>query len=217
MTVEIWSDVVCPFCFIGKKRFEQALSQFENKEEVKVVWKSFQLNPQAITNPNASVLEDLAKSKGWTMDYTLKTTEYVVQMAKGEGLNFDFQKAVVANSFNAHRLLQFAKTLGAGTEVKESLLKAYFEEGKNIDDAGTLKQIGLEHGLPETQLNDLFENAELFSEAVNNDINEARQLGISGVPFFVINRKYGISGAQKTSLMLETLQNAYQEISVQQG
>ncbi len=211
MTVEIWSDVVCPFCFIGKRRFEQALARFDGNVAINVVWKSFQLNPGAVTNPGINVLDDLARTKGWTKDYTLKTTEYVVQMAKGEGLNFNFEKAVVANTFNAHRLLQLAKSNGLGEQVKENLLHAYFEQGKNVDDAATLIHMGVEAGLHKPEVARLFENTGLFADAVRADLNEARQLGISGVPFFVINRKYALSGAQPVSVMLETLQKASQD------
>lgn len=216
MVVEIWSDVMCPFCYIGKRRFEKALAQFSFKDEVEVIWKSFQLNPNLKTTPNVNAISHLANTKGWSHDYAMNATRQVSEMAKNVGLQFKFDKAVVANSFNAHRLLQFAKTKGKGAQLKESLLKAYFTEGKNIDDAETLAQLAVESGLNLHEVNSIITNANAFANEVNFDLNEAKTLGISGVPFFVIDRKFGISGAQETSVFLEALQHAHSKASKQE-
>ena len=129
--VEIWSDVMCPFCYIGKRKFESALAQFKDKDKVEIVWKSFQLNPNQITDPSKSTVQYLAETKGWSMDYTRSTIQHVTGMAESVGLHYDFDKAVVANSFDAHRLIQFAKSKGKGDAAEERLFKAYFTEGKN--------------------------------------------------------------------------------------
>ena len=133
MKVEIWSDVMCPFCYIGKRRFEAALLKFEHKDEVEIIWKSFQLNPHMKTDPEKNINQYLAEIKGWTLDQAESMNERVTQMAKAEGLHYDFDKAIVANSFDAHRLIQLAKTHNKGDEAEERLFKAYFSEGKNTE------------------------------------------------------------------------------------
>jgi predicted DsbA family dithiol-disulfide isomerase len=211
MKIEIWSDIVCPFCYIGKRRLEEALANFEHADQVEVIWKSFQLNPNQVTNPNMSVVEDLAQKKGWTLQYASDASESVADMAAEEGLFYDFEKAIPANTFNAHRLLQFAKTKDLGSELKEALLRAYFIEGKNVDDAETLTDIAAACGLPMDETQRIITDASAFREAVLQDIGEAATLGISGVPFFVFNRKYGISGAQPLSVFTDTLQKVWNE------
>ncbi len=211
MKVEIWSDVMCPFCYIGKRRFEKALQNFDHKDDIEVVWKSFQLNPQAITNPDVSVTEDLATKKGWTIEHAREMSDYVSKMAAGEGLHYDFDKAVSANSFNAHRLLQFAKTQGKGDALKEALLYAYFTDGKNTDDTATLLELGLKAGLEKAEVETVLHDPSSFADAVEYDIEEAQKLGINGVPFFVLDRKYGISGAQEVSVFEQNLAKAYED------
>ena len=202
---------MCPFCYIGKRRFEKALANFEHKNDIEVVWKSFQLDPNTVTNPEVSVTEELARKKGWTMEHTREMSTYVTNMAEGEGLHYDFDKAVVANSFNAHRLLQFAKTQGKGDALKEALLYAYFTDGKNTDDTETLLELGLKAGLQKKEVEKVLADQSQFAEAVNNDVAEAQQLRISGVPFFVLDRKYGISGAQELSVFEENIAKAHEE------
>jgi predicted DsbA family dithiol-disulfide isomerase len=204
MEIEIWSDVMCPFCYIGKRRFEHALQQFAHKNEVKITWKSFQLDPEMKTNPGKSVNEYLAERKGWTIDYARQAHERVTSMAKEVGLHYDFDKAIVANSFDAHRLTHFAKMQGVQDQVEEKLFSAYFTHGKNIADHDVLAEIGSQAGLDPSEIKKMLES-DLHREDVDQDIYEAYQLGISAVPNFVIDRKYGISGAQPTEVFLETL------------
>ncbi len=211
MKVEIWSDVVCPFCYIGKRKFEEALANFDHANQIEVVWKSFQLDPSQKSNPNISVMEELASKKGWTLEYASDVSESVTDMAAEEGLQFDFSKAVVANTFNAHRLLQFAKTQGKGSALKELLLSGYFTEGKNIDDAATLIELGVLIGLDKTETEKVVDDKMLFAKDVSANIAEARELGINGVPFFVLDRKYGISGAQETKVFTKSLEKAFAE------
>lgn len=210
MTVEIWSDIMCPWCYIGKRRLERALDQFEHKGDVEITWKSFQLNPQMKTEPGKSINEYLAENKGWTLDHAKSMNDHVTQLAWEVGLAYDFDKAVVANSFDAHRLIQMAKSQGLGGNAEERLFKAYFTEGKNIADHAILVQLGIETGLEKNKVLEMLEGG-AFAGEVRNDIYEAQTLGVRGVPFFVIDRKYGISGAQSVEVFLDTLQKAYQE------
>ena len=204
MKIEIWSDVMCPFCYIGKRRFENALAQFENKDEVEIVWRSFQLNPALQTDPSKNTIEHLAESKGWDMEYTRKTTDYVVNMAKELGLNYDFEKAIVANSFKAHRLLHLAKQNQVQNECEEKLFEAYFIHGKNIDDNEVLLELGLSLGIDLDAILDML-SSDAYAADVESDIYKARQIGVQGVPFFVFDNKYAISGAQQSETFLAAL------------
>jgi predicted DsbA family dithiol-disulfide isomerase len=210
MKIEIWSDVMCPFCYIGKRKFEAALEQFENKANVEVVWKSFQLNPDMKTDPAKNITEYLAEIKGWSIQQAKEMNAHVTNMAKEVGLHYDFDKAIVANSFDAHRLIQLAKKHGKGDEAEEQLFKAYFTEGKNTDDHSTLIEIGISIGLNEIEVKQVLASDQ-FADDVRKDIIEAQQIGVRGVPFFVVDRKYGVSGAQPTEVFLETLTKAWAE------
>lgn len=212
MKIEIWSDVVCPFCYIGKRKLEKALERFPQKDKVEIEWKSFQLNPDQKTNPNISTLEHLAESKGWTMAQTREITSNVVNMAAAQGLEFDFEKAVVANTKNAHRLIHLAKEFGKGDAMKERLLSAYFSEGKNVDDFSTLTSLGMEVGIDGEKIKVMLESDQ-FENAVDQDIYESRQIGVRGVPFFVLDRKFGISGAQSDEVFDQTLEKAWTEFA----
>lgn len=204
MKIEIWSDVMCPFCYIGKRRFEEALSQFDAAANVEITWKSFQLNPTLKTDPSISIHQYLANAKGWDLEYAQQVNQQVTEMAEGVGLTYNFDRAVVANSFDAHRLVQLAKQHGLGNAAEEALFKAYFTEGKNIADHETLISLGTEIGLPGDEIAQMLKS-DAFREAVRADIDEAQALGIRGVPFFVIDRKYAVSGAQPTETFLQAL------------
>jgi len=210
MKVEIWSDVMCPFCYIGKRRFEQALQHFGHQDEIEVEWKSFQLNPNMVTNPAISIDQYLADIKGFSIDHARQLNAHVTQMAAEEGLTYNFDHSVVANSFNAHRYSHFAKLHGKGIEAEEQLFKAYFTDGKNIDDPDTLVELGSAIGLNPDEVRQTIESDD-FADDVKQDIAEAQHLGIQGVPFFVMNNKYGVSGAQAVPVFEQTLQKAYAE------
>jgi predicted DsbA family dithiol-disulfide isomerase len=210
MKVEIWSDVMCPFCYIGKRKFEKALAQFTAAETVEVVWKSFQLDPNLKTDPTKNTRTHLAESKGWTLEYTKGMTDHVSQMAEKQGLTFDFDRAVVANSFDAHRFSAFAKTKGLQDAAEERLFAAYFTEGRNTADMATLVELGSEIGLNPQELQAVLQS-DAFTDDVRTDIYQARQLGINGVPFFVFNEKYAVSGAQETHVFLDVLNKTYSE------
>jgi predicted DsbA family dithiol-disulfide isomerase len=210
MKVEIWSDVMCPFCYIGKRRFEEALNAFPQKDEITVEWKSFQLNPYMKTDPGININEYLAEAKGWTLDYARRMNNHVTEMAAEVGLTYDFDKAVVANSFNAHRLSHLAKKHGLGEAMEETLFKAYFTEGKNIDDSDTLTELAVSVGLDAGEVKKTLES-DAYADGVKHNIAEAQSLGIHGVPFFVLNDKYGISGAQAVPVFTQTLEKSYAE------
>ncbi len=210
MKVEIWSDVMCPFCYIGKRKFENALAQFPHKENIEVIWKSFQLDPTTVTDPALNSVEHLAHKKGWSKQQALETTAHVANIAKQVGLDFHFDKAVVANSFDAHRLSHLAKKYGKQNELEEKLFKAYFTEGKNTADHSTLLQIGKELGIDEKEITEVLNNT-TFSNEVEQDIMEAQHIGVRGVPFFVLDRKYAVSGAQESETFLGALTKAYEE------
>ena len=147
MKVEVWSDVVCPFCYIGKTHFDEALAQFAEKENIEFVWKSFQLNPNLETNLDQNLYEHLSESKGVSVEQAKGLGNHAAQMGAQSGLELNFDRSVVANSFNSHRLIHFAKVNGKQQEMKARLFKAYFTEGKNIDDTETLIALATEIGL----------------------------------------------------------------------
>lgn len=210
MDVEIWSDVMCPFCFIGKRKFEQALGQFAHKKQVNVIWKSFQLNPDMQTQPGKNTVEHLAEVKGLSLNEAARMTDHVTALAREVGLSYDFSRAVVANSWDAHRLIQLAKQHGLGDAAEERLFLAYFTEGRNTADHATLQELGVEIGLDAEAIQQMLASNQL-AEAVNQDIYEARQVGVRGVPFFVLNRRYAVSGAQQPDTFLGALNTAWSE------
>lgn len=216
MVVEIWSDVMCPFCYIGKRKFEAALATLKGKENVSVIWKSFQLAPDLITDPQKNAYDYLAEKKGMSLAEAKDISAYVTDMAQEVGLVYDFEKVVVANSFKAHRFTHFAKQFGKQDEAEEKLFEAYFTLGLNIDDSEVLLKIGSEINLDNSLLSvALSDNS--FTEEVKNDLCQARQVGVKGVPFFVFDSKYAISGAQDISVFEKTLSKTYEEWEIANG
>ena len=205
MTVEIWSDVMCPFCYIGKRHFEKALEQFEGRADVSITWKSFQLNPNAVTDPNRSVNQYLADAKGISVEQAKQMNDRVTAMAAEAGLQYDFDKAIVANSFDAHRLSHLAKREGKQDAMEERLFRAYFSEGLNTADHETLVRLAVEVELDEQVVRTMLGGTD-FADDVERDIYEAQQVGARGVPFFVFNNRYALSGAQPPQLFLQVLQ-----------
>ena len=213
MKVEIWSDVMCPFCYIGKRKFENALSKFPYKDKIEVIWKSFQLDPTTITNPKLNTIDYLAEKKGWSKHQAQETTDYVTNMARQVGLEFNFDKAVVANSLDAHRLLHLAKKYGKQNEVEEKLFRAYFTDGKNTADHFTLLQIGKELNIEEAEIMDVLNN-HAYSDEIQQDIIEGQKNGVRGVPFFLLDGKYVISGAQESEIFLQALMKSHSEFQI---
>ena len=210
IAIDIWSDIVCPFCYIGKRNFEAALEQKGLKDKVDVTWHSFELSPDTETNPDANMIEDLAARKGWTVENSRQIHQQVTETAKKAGLDYNFDIAVPANSRNAHRLLHLARKHNVQNDVKEALFKAYFTEGKNIDDEQTLTEIGRDAGLLEEDIKETLKNR-LYESEINADIQEASAIGVQGVPFFVFNRKYGVSGAQPVQSFADVFQKVSEE------
>lgn len=212
MKVDVWSDIMCPFCYIGKRHYETAIKQFPHSDQIEIVWHSFQLDPTIPmeSTKQQNVFEYLAERKGINLEHLLKMNEGVQQMAKSAGLEFNMDKAVVANSFNAHRVIQMAKTKGMGDEAEESLFRAYFIDGKDFGSRAVLAELGESIGLTDIDILEALTNDD-YSYSVNQDIQEAQNLGIRGVPFFIFNRKHAISGAQPVEVFLQTLEKSYAE------
>ena len=210
MKIDIWSDIRCPFCYIGKRKFETALQRFEQREQVEVEWHSFELDPSLETDTTVSIYDYLAKHKGMSHSRSVQMNQQVMEAAKEAGLLFNFDNLVLANSFNAHRLIQLAKTKNLGDVAEEALFKAQFIEAKNIDDDDTLIAIGNEIGLSASEIASLLAS-DAYSNEVRKDEAVANHLGINGVPFFVLNNKYGVSGAQAPETFLQALQQAWAE------
>lgn len=210
MKIEIWSDIMCPFCYIGKRKFEMALEQFPHRDKVEIIWKSFQLMPDLKTQSGRNLDQFLAEEKGMPLEQAKAMNNQVVQIAKSIGLNYDFDRTIPANTFNAHRFTHFAKANGKQDEAEERLFHAYFIEGKNIDDLPALIELGVEIGLEANALKTALENGS-YADGVRADIYEAQQVGVRGVPFFVFNRKQAVSGAQEPQTFLQVLEKSYSE------
>jgi predicted DsbA family dithiol-disulfide isomerase len=212
MKVEIWSDIACPFCYIGKRRFENALEKFSKKgtsvrppTEVEIVWKSYQLDPYFKPVLGQNIHQMLAEKKGWTEEHARQLNQQVVTMAQEEGLNYNLDSIIPANTLNAHRLIHLAAKHGLQDEAKERLLSAYFTEGRNLNSKEALGELAVEIGLSFDEVETLL-NGKEFADEVNSDAHEGAALGVRGVPFFVFDRKYAISGAQPEHLFLETME-----------
>jgi predicted DsbA family dithiol-disulfide isomerase len=208
MKVEIWSDVMCPFCYIGKRRFEQALDEFEYADDIVVEWKSFQLNPDMETDPDLNINDYLADTKGWSPEQARQMNQRVTDMAAEIGLEYNMDQAVVANSFDAHRLVQFAKDYDKGSEAEEALFRAYFTEGKNIASHNTLNNIAANIGLDPDETQKMLDSDQ-YANAVEHDIQIAAGINIQGVPFFVFDRKYAVSGTREKDVFLKALKQSW--------
>jgi predicted DsbA family dithiol-disulfide isomerase len=210
MKIEIWSDIMCPFCYIGKRKFEAALSQFEGRDDVEIEWKSYQLSPDMVTDPTKNINQYLSEHKGISLQEAARMNAYVTDMAAKEGLTYNFDKTIVANSFKAHCFAHFAKQHGKQDEAEEKLFSAYFTEGLNLDDDAVLLKLGEDIGLDTTALSAALDSG-MYADEVRADVTEAEQLGVRGVPFFVFDRKYAVSGAQDVKVFLQTLEKADHE------
>ena len=212
MKVEVWSDIMCPFCYIGKRNYEAALKQFPGSDHVEIEWHSFQLDPTipAHSDNKVTVYQYLADKKGMTYEQSVNMHLGLIQTAKNAGLTYNFEKAIVANSFDAHKMIQLAKDKGLGDQAEERLFKAYFIEGKDFGRLETLIELGTDIGLKEEEITVAIQSDE-YAYKVKLDIQEAQNIGVRGVPFFVFNRKYSISGAQPPQFFLQTLEQSFKE------
>lgn len=210
MKIEIWSDIMCPFCYIGKRNFENALEQFPDKDKIEIEWKSYQLDPAAPEVAVETQEDYLVKNKGMSRSQVKGMMDNVTEMAAKVGLEYHLDQSLMVNTQKAHQLIQFAKTKNLANELEERLFKAFFTEGKNIADLKTLTELGKEIGLDENELQAAFTDEKFLNE-MKKDVKEGQELGVRGVPFFVLDRKYGVSGAQPPQVFLENLTQAYSE------
>jgi predicted DsbA family dithiol-disulfide isomerase len=207
--VEIWSDIACPWCYVGKRRFEAALAAFEHADEVEVTWRSFELDPEAPAERPRSGAEHLAEKYGTSLEQAQAMNDRMTEVAAGEGLEFHFERARGGNTFDAHRLVHLAAEHGKQDAMKERLMRAYFTEGELMSDAETLVRLAAELGLPDAEVRELLAG-DRFAAAVRDDEGTGAALGIRGVPFFVVDRAFGASGAQPPEALGELLRHAWE-------
>lgn len=211
MQIEVWSDFVCPFCYIGKRRLEMALDKFEHKNEVEVEFKSFELDQNAPLYSGINIHEILASKYGISIEQAKQNNVQVGQHAAGVGLTFNFDEMKPTNTFDAHRLAKFAGEKGKEKTLTEKLLYAYFTEGKNLSDVDTIADIAEASGLDREDSINVLNDKTAYANDVRIDEEIAQQYGISGVPYFIINRKYAISGAQPLETFVGALQKVWEE------
>jgi len=209
VNVEVWSDVACPWCYVGKRRLESALAAFEPREQVNVTWRSFELDPQAPRERGVDSTTHLARKYGRSMEEAQEMQRHMDGIAAGEGIEMrsDLQRG--GNTFDAHRLLHLAAAHGLQDEMKERLLRAYHSEGEAVGDPSTLERLAVEVGLDADEVRELLAG-DRFADDVREDERTAASFGISGVPFFVVDRAFGASGAQSPEILGELLQRAWE-------
>jgi len=211
MKVEIWSDVVCPWCYIGKRRFESAMAQFEHRDQIEVIWRSYQLDPDTPRASEKTLNESLAEKYGVSIAQAVAMNARVSGIAAQEGLEYHLEKAHYSNTFDAHRLIHLAAFHHLQDQMEERLFKAHFTEGAALGDAETLVGFAAEVGIDADEARAMLKS-DTYANEVRADIQRARQLGIQGVPFFAIDEKYGISGAQPAEVIREVLEQAWTEL-----
>ena len=208
MKVEIWSDIACPWCYIGRRRFEKALNQFEHSDQVEVIWRSYQLDPNAPRDYEGSVNDLLVQRYGISREKAETTNARVTGLAALEGLDYHMDRAHPVNSLDAHRLIHLAAQHHLQSEMKERLQKAYFTDGLVVSDPDTLVRLAVEVGLDANETHQMLEsNAYIASVAA--DVQRAQALGCNGVPFFVFDEKYAVSGAQPVELFTSALESTW--------
>ncbi|MBA3327937.1 MAG: DsbA family oxidoreductase [Solirubrobacterales bacterium] len=207
MHVEIWSDIACPWCYVGKRRFEAALATFEHRDEVRVTWRSFELDPAAPRERAGDGATHLAEKYGTTREEALAMHQNMTHVAAADGLDFRFDLARGGSTFDAHRVLHLAAAHGSQDALKERLLRAYLTEGTLIGDPAVLEALALEVGLPEDEVGGVLAG-DRYGPEVRADERAAASLGISAVPFFVVDRAIAASGAQAPEVLLEMLHRA---------
>lgn len=210
MKIEIWSDIMCPFCYIAKRKFEKALAQFPHPKDLQVVWHSYQQQPELQHDPDKDIFDFLVEVEGMSRDQAIQMNTQVTTIARNVGLDYHFNDIVVANTLDAHRLIKLAALHGLQEEAVERLFAAYFTEAKNLEDHETLLQLGTDIGLEENDIQQML-STDAFVQEVKDDQHLAEELDIETVPFFSLNRQYGISGLQPTEMFLQALQKVWLE------
>ncbi|WP_040208812.1 DsbA family oxidoreductase [Neobacillus jeddahensis] len=213
MKIEVWSDYVCPFCYIGKRRLEEALEQFPHKDQVVVEFKSFELDPNSPKNSGENIHEVLAKKYGISVEQAKQANHDMRKNAATVGLTFHFDEMKPTNTFDAHRLAKFAKTQGKEPALSEKILHAYFTDSKNIGDHETLADLAEDSGLNRQESLHVLQDTTAYANEVRADEGIAQQYQIGGVPYFIINSKYAISGAQPLETFKGALQKVWEEES----
>ncbi|HIE6633594.1 DsbA family oxidoreductase [Bacillus luti] len=211
MKIEVWSDFVCPFCYIGKRRLEMALEQFPHRDNVEVEFKSFELDPNTPVYSGTSINEVLASKYGISIEEAKRNNVQLGNHAASMGLNFNFEEMKPTNTFDAHRLAKFAKDQGKEKEITENLLFAYFTESQNLSDVEVLAAIAEKSGLDKQEALNVINNKSAYANDVRVDEAIAQQYQISGVPYFIVNQKYAISGAQPLETFIGALQQVWEE------
>lgn len=213
MKVEIWSDIFCPFCYIGKRRFENALKNFSNKDDVEVIYRSFELNPDAPKVNNNSIHKAIAEKYGMSVEEAKVNNDRIVRQAASLGLKYNFDTLILTNSFDAHRLIHFAKGINKMEEMTEALFKAYFTDSKNISDIDVLGDIVDSVGLDKKEAIE-FLNSDKYKNEVREDELLARKYGITSVPTFIFNEKFKVTGAQPEDVFLLALNKVLEDDKV---
>lgn len=208
MEIEIWSDVICPWCYIGKRRFERALAEFERADEVRVVWRAFELDPDLEGSYAGTVHEMLAAKMGGDMARAEAMNAQVTHLAAEEGLHYDLDRARPGSTFDAHRVLHLAGRHGLRDEATERLMRGYFGEGLPVADHDALARAVAEVGVPEAEARAVLAG-DAYGPDVHADLERARRLGVGGVPFFALGGRYGVSGAQPTGAFAQALRQAW--------
>jgi len=214
MKVEIWADVVCPWCYIGKRRLERALEQFPHRDDVEVIHRSFQLDPTASAERAEPTLEHLASKYGTSVEEAKTMQARVEHTAAADGLEYHLADTLSGNTLDAHRVLHLAKEKARQDAVLERFFHAYFTEGQSLFDHASLTRLSAEAGLDPAEVRRVLEE-DTYADAVRADSKEAASLGVQGVPFFVIDRRYGVSGAQPSELLVRALTQAWSESHAQ--
>lgn len=210
MRIDVYSDFVCPFCYIGKRRLELAIEKFSNKDKVSITYRSYELDPNAEKNPDKTIHELLADKYGMSVDKARQANLNMADQAAELGLTYRFDSMKHTNTFDAHRLTKYAESQGKGKEMTERLLKAYFTDSLHIGDYQTLAKLAVEIGLDKDVTLDVLHSTD-YVKAVRNDEQEAQQIGVQGVPFFVFNEKYAVSGAQPPEVFSEVIEKVWEE------
>ena len=208
MKVEIWSDVVCPWCYVGKRNLEAALADFPHADEVTVEWRSFELDASTPRQMDLSMDEVLQRKYGMSPDEATAANRQMTELAAKVGLDYHLDKVKIGNTFDAHRLIHLADTQGLGGAMKERLLAAYFTEGRSVSDPAELADLGVEAGLDRARVDAVMASDE-FGAEVRADEAQAVELGCTGVPFFVVDGKFGIPGAQPPDVLLRLLNRVW--------
>ncbi|MGZ4272354.1 MAG: DsbA family oxidoreductase [Solirubrobacteraceae bacterium] len=209
MDIEIWSDIACPWCYVGKRRFEAALAEFEHRDEVTVTWRSFELDPEAPAEREGDRAEHLARKYGMSVEQAHQAERQMTETAAGDGLDFRFAIARAGNTFDGHRLVHLAQAHGLQDAMKERLLRAYFAEGELISDHAALARLAEEVGLPADEVRETL-RGDGYAAEVREDERTAHSFGISAVPTFVVDRRLGASGAHPPEALLSLLRQGWE-------